>query len=157
MEIQGSGDYWRYMQGQPMAFGSKEWNEFHHGGRAPKRRTDLANRARAGYASKADVAVHEATMQDWEAQQSWEAECEGIVKAYQAEASHSGPIARHTAAKAHALTVQVLPVASWPEGVTEELQAAGFAWTNRKGGKWWAPRTPETCAIAARISEGLPL
>lgn len=156
MEIQGSGDYWRYRQMQGMAFGSKEWNEYYHGGRAPKRASEATRRLRLPSVRKAQAAAHEAAMDDWAAQLAWEAECVGIVQAYQAEASAAGTIARNTAHKGHALTVQVLPLASWPEGVTEELQAAGFRWTGRKGGKWWAHRTVEACELAERLCGGSP-
>jgi hypothetical protein len=154
MEIQGSGEYWRYRQMIGMTFGSKEWNEYYHGGRAPKRKGAIARRLAMPSVRKTQAAAHELAMDDWAAQLAWEAGCAGIVQAYQSDLQGLGTVARSTAAKDHALTVQVHPLTTWPEGITEELQAAGFAWSSRKGGFWWAHRSPETCATAARICSG---
>ena len=139
-------------------FGSKRWQEYYHGRNNGHRPTgDRAQRSRAGYKRAATKAGERAELDrraaEAEAQAqgmaAWEAQVERLALEAEAEAqAHQAPAWRPPSPQA--MTVQ-LRAQVLPEPVIVALIGAGWRWSNRRGGMWWAPRSPEAERMAQAI------
>jgi hypothetical protein len=128
-----------------MDFGSKEWNEYYHGRNKDGHRpiSDQAKRARKAMAQTlTKKGEFEGLKENDDPFQSiWETpflELDQITKT--------------NIEKDHALTVKVLD-RDLSESVITSLLSHGFRWSNRRGGMFWAPRTPLTVAVIERLME----
>jgi len=138
-----------------MEFGSKEWQEYYHGrNNSHRQKSDRAQRANAALkaaatkhgqvafddarnAELASFAAFEASLDQLSLEDSWETEQTGAI--------------RHNLANARAITVKIWAPAGLPEATATALFQAGFRWSLRKGGMFWAPRNPETLRIVSAI------
>ena len=140
-------------------FGSKKWQEYYHGRNKNGHRaaTDRAQRVRASYKRAATKAGERAELQrradeaeaEAQALAQWEAEVERLALEAQAEqASHQMPAWRPPSPQA--LTVQVR-AQILPESAIVAMISAGWRWSQRRGGMWWANRSPEAERLARAI------
>jgi hypothetical protein len=147
MRIDGSGTGAWHRDRETQSFGSRAWRD-HYGASSGARRAhaDMMSRDRARH----ELADIEARL-DAEAFEAFEYEAFQIVREHTDELA-AGPIRwNHRAQDALIVRIQA------PAGISESNAAAllshGFRWSHRRGGMWWAPRTPEACRIAERICE----
>ncbi len=147
MRIDGSGTGAWHRDREQSTFGSKAWRE-HYGvsGGAQRARHDSAARDRARH----ELRDMEQAMED-ESFAAWDA---AVVRLAQEHAEEAGrPAPRWNRRADDALTVRVVPVEPLPEVSVATLLSHGFRWSDRRGGMFWAPRTPSACAVARRICE----
>lgn len=139
------------------SFGSKAWNEYYGLDRGSRRKGDRAQRAGEGLrhaltqaGDREHLAQREADLRaEAEALATWDAEVERLAMA---EAEERGQVATWNQRRVNA-AVKVRPLRPLPESLVTGLLCNGFKWSERKGGMYWAPRTPTTEAVARLVCE----
>lgn len=147
MRIDGSGTGAWHRDREQSTFGSRTWRE-HHGASsgAQRARHDSAARDRARH----ELRDMEQALED-EAFARWDADVVRLAEEHAEETSRPAP--RWNRRALDALTVRVVPVVPLPEVSVATLLSHGFRWSDRRGGMFWAPRTPSACAVAQSVCE----
>ena len=142
MRIDGSGTGAWHRDREVSSFGSRAWRAHYGAGSGAQRaRHDMASRDRARH-EEADTQAY--------ALAQWEASVEQLALDHAAELA--APARRWNRRSMDAQIVRVHH-AGLDESALVSLLSHGFRWSQRRGGIWWASRTPEACAVAERVCE----
>lgn len=142
-----------------MDFGSREWQAYHHGRNNGHRyKGDRATRANAalrhamtktGERECLDLLAAELDA-DAQAVAAWDAACEALALDANHEAQQIAAIKSNLTSERAEIVRLVAPL-GLPESTTAGLLSAGWRWSPRRGGMWWASRNPQNLQIAAAI------
>ena len=139
-----------------MEFGSKEWQEYYHGrnvsGHRPK--GDLAQRAnkalRYSLTKRGQAEYDDMRCAEHAGFEAFEASLDSLAVESANEELQSEALESNLD-NANAITVKVWAPQGLPETIATTLLQAGFRWSLRRGGMFWAPRNPETLRIVSAI------
>jgi hypothetical protein len=138
-------------QSQDFSFGSRAYQEYYHGRNNGHRAIgDQASRARS--AMKATLTKRGESLELDRRGDEARAEMLAFERLGTVTLDLE-PDLQTNLGNDRALTVKIKHSLDLPESLIVSLLSSGFRWSHRRGGMWWAPRTPESILIASRLME----